>query len=183
MGGLPINLKIDAINSGIKQNKLDLFFGGINSFIATCDQVVILWLGASNVIDNQMTIGMFVAFGAFREQFSDRVGSLVSFILQLRMMSLHNERIADIALHEKEEKKTQLNVTSDASLVSLEITDLKYSYDSLSPPVLSGISFSITAGESVAITGTSGAGKTTLMKVLCGLFEPDVVVNKNWPRL
>ncbi|EBB2614393.1 colicin V synthesis protein, partial [Salmonella enterica] len=61
-----LNLKIDAINSGIKLTKMDLFFGGINTFVAACDQVAILWLGTSLVIDNQMTIGMFVAFGSFR---------------------------------------------------------------------------------------------------------------------
>ncbi|EKN4715582.1 colicin V synthesis protein, partial [Yersinia enterocolitica] len=93
-----LNLEIDTINTGIKVTKMDLFFGGINTFITACDQAVILWLGASLVIDNQMTIGMFVAFSAFRGQFSDRVSSLTTFLLQLRMMSLHNERIADIAL-------------------------------------------------------------------------------------
>lgn len=175
-----LNLKIDAINSGIKLTKMDLFFGGINTFVAACDQVAILWLGTSLVIDNQMTIGMFVAFGSFRGQFSDRVASLTNFLLQLRMMSLHNERIADIALHEKEEKKPELDIVADMTPVSLETTDLSYRYDSQSAPVFSGLYLSLTPGESVAITGTSGAGKTTLMKVLCGLFEPDsgkVLVN------
>ena len=172
-GAYWLNMKIDAINSGIKLTRMDLLFGGINTFVTACDQVVILWLGAGLVIDNQMTIGMFVAFSSFRGQFSERVASLTSFLLQLRIMSLHNERIADIALHEKEEKKPEIEIVADMGPISLETNGLSYRYDSQSAPIFSALSLSVAPGESVAITGASGAGKTTLMKVLCGLFEPD----------
>ncbi|EEZ6565743.1 peptidase domain-containing ABC transporter [Escherichia coli] len=168
-----LNMKIDSINSGIKLTRMDLLFGGINTFVTACDQIVILWLGAGLVIDNQMTIGMFVAFSSFRGQFSERVASLTSFLLQLRIMSLHNERIADIALHEKEEKKPEIEIVADMGPISLETNGLSYRYDSQSAPIFSALSLSVAPGESVAITGASGAGKTTLMKVLCGLFEPD----------
>lgn len=168
-----LNMKIDAINSGIKLTRMDLLFGGINTFVTACDQIVILWLGAGLVIDNQMTIGMFVAFSSFRGQFSERVASLTSFLLQLRIMSLHNERIADIALHEKEEKKPEIEIVADMGPISLETNGLSHRYDSQSAPIFSALSLSVAPGESVAITGASGAGKTTLMKVLCGLFEPD----------
>ncbi|EOL5529166.1 colicin V export peptidase/ABC transporter CvaB [Escherichia coli] len=168
-----LNMKIDAINSGIKLTWMDLLFGGINTFVTACDQIVILWLGAGLVIDNQMTIGMFVAFSSFRGQFSERVASLTSFLLQLRIMSLHNERIADIALHEKEEKKPEIEIVAHMGPISLETNGLSYRYDSQSAPIFSALSLSVAPGESVAITGASGAGKTTLMKVLCGLFEPD----------
>ncbi|CAA0168846.1 Colicin V secretion/processing ATP-binding protein CvaB (plasmid) [Escherichia coli] len=168
-----LNMKIDAINSGIKLTRMDLLFGGINTFVTACDQIVILWLGAGLVIDNQMTIGMFVAFSSFRGQFSERVASLTNFLLQLRIMSLHNERIADIALHEKEEKKPEIEIVADMGPISLETNGLSYRYDSQSAPIFSALSLSVAPGESVAITGASGAGKTTLMKVLCGLFEPD----------
>ncbi|MEL8417650.1 peptidase domain-containing ABC transporter [Escherichia coli] len=168
-----LNMKIDAINSGIKLTRMDLLFGGINTFVTACDQIVILWLGAGLVIDNQMTIGMFVAFSSFRGQFSERVASLTSFLLQLRIMSLHNERIADIALHEKEEKKPEIEIVADMGPISLETNGLSYRYDSQSAPIFSALSLSVAPGESVAITGASGAGKTTLMKVLCGLFETD----------
>ncbi len=172
-GAYWLNMKIDAINSGIKLTRMDLLFGGINTFVTACDQVVILWLGAGLVIDNQMTIGMFVAFSSFRGQFSERVTSLTSFLLQLKIMSLHNERIADIALHEKEEKKHEIEIVAHMGPISLETNDLSYRYDSQSAPIFSALSLSVAPGESVAITGASGAGKTTLMKVLCGLFEPD----------
>ena len=168
-----LNLKIDAINSGIKVTKMDLLFGGINTFVTTCDQVAVLWLGTSLVIDNQLTIGMFVAFGAYRGQFSERVASLTNFMLQLRMMSLHNERIADIALHDREAKKPDLPAPGAMQPMSLTAEALSFRYDSQSPPVFQAVNLQIAAGESVAITGASGSGKTTLMKVLCGLFNPD----------
>ncbi len=162
-----LNLEIDTINTDIKITRLNLLFGGINTLISACDQIVILWLGISLVINNQMTIGMFVAFGVFRGLFSDRVGSLTSFLLQLRMMSLHNERIADITLNEPE-----TSADSVRHPVALEVHGLSYNYDSQSAAIFSNLDISISPGESVAIIGPSESGKTTLMKVLCGLFTP-----------
>jgi ATP-binding cassette subfamily B protein RaxB len=168
-----LNLEIDTINTGIKMSKMDLLFGGVSTFVATCDQVAILWLGTSLVIENQMTIGMFVAFGAFRGQFSDRVGSLTSFLLQLRMMSLHNERIADIALHPRDAKQPNTSIAASMCPIALETYDLSYRYDSQAATIFSNLNIRVAPGESVAVIGPSGAGKTTLMKVLCGLFEPE----------
>jgi len=167
-----LNLEIDTINTGIKVTRMNLLFGGINSFISACDQIIILWLGINLVINNQMTIGMYVAFGVFRGLFSDRVGSLTNFLLQLRMMSLHNERIADIALNEPETSKPEDPANSAKYPVALEVHGLSYHYDSQSAAIFSDLDISISPGESIAIIGPSGRGKTTLMKVLCGLFTP-----------
>ncbi|EAA8877630.1 peptidase domain-containing ABC transporter [Salmonella enterica subsp. enterica] len=167
------NLQTDAINTGIRVTKMDLFFGGLNIFISACEQTIILWLGISLVMDNEMTIGMFVAFGAYRMQFSDRISTLVGFLLQLRMMSLHNERISDIALNEQESVKPDLPVSEKITPVSLEVKSLTFRYDQQSMPVFSGLNLTVSPGESVAIIGPSGSGKTTLMKVLCGLFKAD----------
>lgn len=156
----------------VRVKKMEMLFGGLNTFIASVEQIAILWLGTGLVIGNQMTIGIFIAFGAFRSQFSDRTGSLTEFLLQLRMMSLHNERVADIALHPKDNRKPDLPVRSDQPSASLVTTGLSYRYDDQSPPVFSNLHLSIRAGESVALVGPSGVGKTTLMKVLCGLFLP-----------
>ncbi|ECF6076216.1 peptidase domain-containing ABC transporter [Salmonella enterica subsp. houtenae] len=167
------NLQTDAINTGIRVTKMDLFFGGLNIFISACEQTIILWLGISLVMDNEMTIGMFVAFGAYRMQFSDRISTLVGFLLQLRMMSLHNERISDIALNEQESVKPDIPVSEKIMPVSLEVKSLTFRYDQQSMPVFSELNLTVSPGESVAIIGPSGSGKTTLMKVLCGLFKAD----------
>ncbi|EIK5734467.1 peptidase domain-containing ABC transporter [Salmonella enterica] len=167
------NLQTDAINTGIRVTKMDLFFGGLNIFISACEQTIILWLGISLVMDNEMTIGMFVAFGAYRMQFSDRISTLVGFLLQLRMMSLHNERISDIALNEQESVKPDIPVPEKITPISLEVKSLTFRYDQQSMPVFSELNLTVSPGESVAIIGPSGSGKTTLMKVLCGLFKAD----------
>ncbi|EMD0831892.1 peptidase domain-containing ABC transporter, partial [Morganella morganii] len=167
-----LNLKVDSINTGIRLTKMNLMFGGVNTFIMACDQIAILWIGAGLVIDNAMTLGMFVAFSAYREQFSDRAASIIEFLLQLRIMSLHNERISDIALNEQENKKPDVPYEPQMQAAGLETRNLAYSYDSQSAPIFRDINLSVAPGESVAITGPSGSGKTTLMKVLCGLFEP-----------
>ncbi|EDW5993970.1 peptidase domain-containing ABC transporter, partial [Salmonella enterica subsp. salamae] len=166
-----LNLQMDAINTGIKISKMDLFFGGLNGFISAIEQTAILWIGISMVIDNNMTIGMFVAFGTYRSLFSDRIGALINFLIQLKMMSLHNERISDIALNEKESVKKDIPVSCYSEPVTLETRNLTYRYDAQSPNVFNDLNIKITAGESVVITGPSGVGKSTLMKVLCGLFN------------
>ncbi len=167
-----LNLEIDTINTEIKITKMDLLFGGVNSLITACEQIAMLWLGSRLIIDNDITIGMFIAFGVFREQFADRVWSLTNFLTKLRMMHLHNERVADIALNTQEKKKPDREILNTMKPVALEINALSYRYDDHSAAVFRGLSFQVLAGESVAITGPSGAGKTTLMRVLCGLFEP-----------
>ncbi|MEG2566127.1 MAG: peptidase domain-containing ABC transporter [Acinetobacter sp.] len=167
-----LNLEIDTINTEVKVTRMDLLFGGINSLIDACDRIIILWLGANQIIENQMTIGMFIAFGVFRDQFADRSSSLTTFLLQLRMMSLHNERIADIALHPPEERKPEMPINIAMRPIALETRHLSYGYDRQSAPIFSDLCLHISPGESIAITGHSGAGKTTLMRVLCGLFEP-----------
>lgn len=167
-----LNLNIDTTNANIRLTKLDMLFGGINTFLSTCDQIVILWLGASQVIDSQMTLGMFVAFNAYRGQFSDRASSLIDMVLKLRMLNLHNERLVDIVLSPTEKEMPLRQICAHNEAATFEVRELFYQYDSLSKPVIPGLSLHIAAGESVAIVGPSGVGKTTLMKIMCGLLEP-----------
>ncbi|WP_297201243.1 peptidase domain-containing ABC transporter [uncultured Pluralibacter sp.] len=165
-----LNLNIDTTNARIRTTKLDMLFGGLANFIAAVDQIVILWLGATMVINGGMTLGMFVAFNAYRSQFSERTASLINILLQMRLLSLHNERVADIVLTEPEKEVPARAAAEGAAEFSAR--GVSFQYDSLSRPLFSGLNIRVSPGESVAIVGPSGAGKTTLMKVMCGLLRP-----------
>ncbi len=168
-----LNMIADAAGSGVSLLRFDMLASITCTFIAACDGVIILWLGISAVITHTMTLGAFVAFSAFRGMFSDRVLSLTTLVLQLRMLSLHNERIADIALSEPEPQRREKEIFTPGRPLSLKGEGLTFRYDGHSSPVFSDLSLTISAGESVAITGPSGTGKTTLMKVLSGLTLPE----------
>ena len=175
-----LNLNIDACNAGIKQTRFDMMFSGINTFISSIDQVAVLWLGAIAVIHNDMTLGMFMAFNAYRGQFSQRASSLIDLFMQLRMLSLHNERLSEIAFSEPEKDMPTRRLFDKNEGVKIEVKNLSYQYDSFSQPIFSNLNITIQRGESVALVGPSGIGKTTLLKVMCGLLSPtngDVLVD------
>lgn len=167
-----LNMNVDNANATVRKTKFEMMFTGGNTLIATLDQVALLWLGATQVIDGHMTLGMFVAFNTYRGQFSERAANLLNMVLQLRMLSLHRDRIADIALTDTEKSLPERELLHAGEAASLDVRDLVFQYDSLTAPLINGLNLSVTAGESVAIVGPSGQGKTTLMKIMTGLLSP-----------
>lgn len=167
-----MSLNADSFNTGIKITKLDMLFGGIHTFISTLEQISILWVGASLVIDNTMTLGMFVAFNSYRGSFSSRVGNLINIFFSLKILSLHRERIADIALNEVEEEKSLHSTLKNMNGGKFSIEGLSYQYDQFSKKIFSSLNLEIESGESVAIVAPSGFGKTTLLKLMAGFLKP-----------
>jgi ATP-binding cassette subfamily B protein RaxB len=129
-----------------------------------------VWLGALLVLDSAFSVGMLFAFMAYKEQFSARVSGLVDKLIELRMLNLQGERLADIVLTAPETESASLAV--DEIDASLEARGLSFRYSDTEPFVLLDCSFKVAAGESVAVVGPSGGGKTTLVKLLLGLLAP-----------
>jgi len=174
--GTWLTLLVNAINANLKIQKLDMVFGVVGTFLAAADGIIMLILGARSVMDGAMTLGMLIAFLAYKDQLVGRVGALIDLAINLKMLSLHTERIADIALSEPEETSKHLPIPAavigDQSR-SLRAVNISFSYGEGLPKVLGGITIEIDPGECVAITGPSGCGKTTLLKIMAGLMMPN----------
>ncbi|WP_157640559.1 ATP-binding cassette domain-containing protein, partial [Burkholderia ubonensis] len=120
--------------------------------------------------------GMLVAYISFADQFVGRGSGLIDALIEFRMLRLHGERLADIVLTEVEADMegsvAHMPSTQREAPPAISVRNLRYRYAEGEPWVLDGCSFDIAAGESVAIIGPSGQGKTTLAKLLLGLLDP-----------
>jgi ATP-binding cassette subfamily B protein RaxB len=165
-----LNLVVDAVNQDLVSQKLTLGFRSANALVFGIERVAIVWLGALLVLDSAFSVGMLFAFVAYKEQFSARVAGLIDKLIELRMLSLQGERLADIVLTPPEEESPSTPI--DAIEASLEVRALSFRYSDPEPFVLLNCSFMVPPGESVAVVGASGGGKTTLVKLMLGLLQP-----------
>jgi ATP-binding cassette subfamily B protein RaxB len=132
----------------------------------------VVWLAALAVLDAKFSVGMLFAFVSYKDQFSQRVASLIDKLFELRMLRLHGERVADILHAAPEPAHQDAEVDWAAVEPTIEVRDLSFRYADGEPYVLRGLNLRIPAGQCLAITGASGCGKTTLVKLLLGLLEP-----------
>lgn len=163
------NLVVEHTNAGVKVQNLAIVHRAANGLIFGLENVAVIWLAALLVIDGRFSVGMLFGFLAFKLLFITRVSNLVDKAIEFRMLDLHAERIADIALAEPEVTPVA-TFTPGAAPIAIEGEALGFSYG-VEGFAFRNVNFAVRPGETVAIVGPSGAGKTTLVKVLVGLLD------------
>ncbi len=166
-----MNLVVDAMNADIATRKLDLAFGVAQKLVFGLERIAVIGVGALLVMDNAFSVGMLFAFIAFKEQFATRVSGLIDKLVELKMLRLQGERLADIVLSAPEPQAEALHAGREIA-PRLELDGVVFRYADTEPEVLSGCSLVIEPGEAVAIAGPSGCGKTTLLKLMLGIHAP-----------
>jgi ATP-binding cassette subfamily B protein RaxB len=160
------------INATLRIAKMTVSYQTANTLLFNGERIIIIWLAALAVLDNTFSVGMLYAFISYKDQFSQRVASLIDRLFELRMLRLHGDRVADIVMTEAEQGQQEAEVSHENISLSIELRNVSYRYADNEPDVLSGVNLVIPAGQCVAITGPSGSGKTTLLKILLGLHSP-----------
>ncbi|MFZ3321285.1 MAG: peptidase domain-containing ABC transporter [Usitatibacter sp.] len=165
-----LNLVVDAVNQDLVAQKLGLGFRSANGLVFGVERIAIVWLGALLILDGGFSVGMLFAFMAYKDQFSARVAGLIDKGIEMRMLSLQADRLADIVLTAPEQETGSM--PADPIDASLEVASLSFRYSEMEPFVLLNCSLAVAPGESVAVVGPSGGGKTTLVKLMLGLLAP-----------
>jgi ATP-binding cassette subfamily B protein RaxB len=179
-----LNLLVQTVNRQVTTQKLGLMFRTVNSALIGIIAVLVVWLGAERVLQNTFSVGMLLAFISYKDQFLSRVSDLINKALDLWMLRLHAERLADIALSAPEPHDVAPPAApgpeAPVAPLAIELRALRFRYGASDPWILDGIDLAIAPGESVAIVGPSGCGKTTLLRLLASLLEPssgEIVIN------
>ncbi|CAN0617305.1 putative microcin-H47 secretion/processing ATP-binding protein MchF [Burkholderia multivorans] len=172
------NAVVETTNKNVAIQRLSIGFSTLQGVISGAGRVVLVWLAAKQVLDGQFSSGMLVAFVSFADQFMSRGAGLIGTIIDFRMLRLHGERLADIVLTDAE-AGMEAKVARDGAPAgrdaapAIEVSGVSFRYSETEPWVLEDCSFSVVPGESVALVGPSGQGKTTMAKLLLGLLTPE----------
>ena len=167
-----LNRMNDTVNRDLWLAKLGLGFSTSSQLVFGIERVAVVWIGARLALDNVFSVGMLMAYLAYKDQFAQRVAGLIDKWVEFRMLRLHGERLADIVLTPPEADPAQAFESPAPADTRIEVRNLSFRYAEGEPWVLQDCSFAVEPGESVAIVGASGCGKTTLVKLMLGLLSP-----------
>jgi ATP-binding cassette subfamily B protein RaxB len=169
--GALMNATVDATNRTLATEKMALLHRSAQTLLYGTENVLIVYFGATSVIDGGFSVGMLFAFVAYKATFSARVAAMVDKWAQVAMLRVQAERLSDIVL-ERTEDASEHDASARIRDTTLEVRGVSFRYGDADPWVLRDLNFTIAPGECVAITGASGCGKTTLLKILTGLLTP-----------
>ena len=163
------NRLVDMTNANFRNSAADAAIGSLSNLIESAGAALIVFVTARAAMGGSFTIGMMMSFIAYQVYFGRTAKNAVDAFVSWRTLSVHLDRLADLALAPTEDKDKGKRPPITGSF---EVTGLSFGYHPDEPLLLSGLSMSVRAGETVAITGQSGEGKTTLLKLLLGLEIP-----------
>ena len=165
------NLFFDQINVSVRRNFISTQINAVVSTTQFAAPLILLWLGTWQVVNGTLSVGTMLALNALGIMFLTPLTTMVNNGKSLQLIHSHLERIADVMAAEPEQDSNLVQLPPRLhGGVRLEQVSFQYAPDTA--PVLQEIDVEIRPGQKVAIVGRTGAGKSTLGKLLLGLYLP-----------
>ncbi len=163
----------------ISIHNLEIYGGTLPKLISQLSNAFIIIIGAFLVIKGEFTVGMLTAFQGFFASFLSPVNSLIESGQILQELQRKTERIDDVMEYEDAPLTQGDDIDENTELTdheklsgNIEVKNLTFGYSRLKAPIVNNISFKVEAGKSLAIVGASGCGKSTIGKLISGLYAP-----------
>ena len=158
----------------VKYAKINQYLGIIPSAVSTITGIVVLTLGVWFAMEGTFTVGMIMAFQGVLSSFSAPAATFISAGQTIQEMRTQMERVEDVMEYREDDcYKTEVKEESFAKLSgNIELKNITFGYSRLSEPVIKNFSLNIKPGQRVALVGTSGCGKSTISKLVSGLYQP-----------
>ena len=167
------NIYSEVINAGLAYGRLEIGGQFASSVLFGLQTVLVVYFGAHFILAGDMSVGMLFAFMSYRQHFAGTAEGLVNKGIEFRMLGLHLERLSDIVQSEKEEGLETPRSEFRRIEGRIEVERVSFRYGRNEPFLFEDLSLSIEPGEFIAINGISGGGKTTLLKIMLGLLNPE----------
>ena len=157
----------------VKFLKINQYLGMIPQFVSTLANNAVLFLGVWLTMQGQFTVGMIMAFQGFLSSFMAPAMTLVTAGQSLQEMRTQMERVDDVmeypddAVFDETDSDNEMNKLSG----NIELKNVVFGYSPLAEPLIKDFNLTVTSGNSVAIVGASGCGKSTISKLISGLYH------------
>ncbi|MBQ0091768.1 MAG: NHLP family bacteriocin export ABC transporter peptidase/permease/ATPase subunit [Clostridiales bacterium] len=158
--------------------KMNQYLGLIPSFVAMLANDVVLILGVFLTLRGEFTVGMIMAFQSFLASFMEPAQQLISAGQTLQEMRTQMERVDDVMEYPSDnvfaEKDSEPSADAEYAKLSgnVELKHVTFGYAKLGEPLIKDFNLTLTPGKSVAFVGGSGCGKSTMSKLISGLYRP-----------
>jgi ATP-binding cassette subfamily B protein len=163
---------IRSLRIAFREGMLSNVQGSISGVVSTVGNLVLMYFGVMQVIDNEITLGTLMAFMTLSGFFMDPVQRLVGLQLQIQEAQISMRRVAEILDYEQEQENKEQYQEFGGVSGDVEFKNVTFRYGHRRP-ALSTLSFTIPKGKKVALVGASGSGKSTIAKLLLKYYEPE----------
>ncbi|MFQ9944021.1 MAG: peptidase domain-containing ABC transporter [Faecalibacterium sp.] len=163
-----------SLKISLRSSRISTTQGLISSFISTGFSMLTTYVGISQVLNGEMTLGGFMAFSTLSSYFTSPLSNLIGLQMEIQEASISMKRLTEIMDYPAENETAEGMEQSEMEKVEgdIEFKDVTFRYGNRAP-ALDHVSFTIPAGKKVALVGSSGSGKSTITKLLLKYYDPE----------